>query len=695
MKKHFFKSLFLGAFALVGMIGISSCSDKDDPGSSNPQFNKETKEVNTSFVFSVSTGKQADTRQTVDMVQDDGGFRGLDKAIMLTYNTNGKYFVASGTSTGQAGVAATKRFDFATLLAKNEITATNSHRILDLALPIGTDAMLFYGSASESGNDNEQGKITYTTTGDIASAFTFGLTSIADATTTTTFNDGLAYLAAIMTELIKVDDVTSTTAATTTWQALGATYDAEHDTDTTNDPATPLNEAEESLGQAFSKLTTIGTTEYRAGSLAAILAMINDLYKVIDLAVQNPTSAGTVATNIAANIKTVLDTYFAPDTNSTSNSTVGYKDLLSTLVMPSGYSGSVTYANMNDFPAGLGLPYGTALMSYDKTTNAFSAKTKDNSLTTATSSGVATDISTYMFPAELMYRANSSLRTSDSEKAVADFPNGTTNWDTDTEWTGKGWPTGTTQAVTASTRAAALAQNINYGTAMLETQVTLATNVTNYMLQDNRNAIIKETNIEVDSRDMELIGVLVGGQPDAADWEFLPTNSNRNAVIYDNVMNQSTTSTTSDFTIPTTGKNYTMVLDNYNTSGTQDAEVRVALEFKNNGPSFYGRDNLVREGGVFYLVGKLTLANASTTTAVQWDTNYQLPPLDASGKTTKTERIFIQDHITAANFKMDYSSLQNAYVTVPDLRSGQLSFGLSVDIEWKGGLSFESTLGSN
>lgn len=40
-------------------------------------------------------------------------------------------------------------------------------------------------------------------------------------------------------------------------------------------------------------------------------------------------------------------------------------------------------------------------------------------------------------------------------------------------------------------------------------------------------------------------------------------------------------------------------------------------------------------------------------------------------------------------------TLQNAYVTIPDLRSSQLSFGLSVDLEWRPGMEFEADLGGN
>jgi hypothetical protein len=84
-----------------------------------------------------------------------------------------------------------------------------------------------------------------------------------------------------------------------------------------------------------------------------------------------------------------------------------------------------------------------------------------------------------------------------------------------------------------------------------------------------------------------------------------------------------------------------------------------------------------------------------------WDTYYQIPPLDASGVSTKTTRVFVQDYMTTANFIITAdatnhtSSLQDAYVTIPDLRSSQLSFGLSVDLNWRPGLTFSADLGGN
>ena len=53
--------------------------------------------------------------------------------------------------------------------------------------------------------------------------------------------------------------------------------------------------------------------------------------------------------------------------------------------------------------------------------------------------------------------------------------------------------------------------------------------------------------------------------------------------------------------------------------------------------------------------------------------------------------------MTTAKFKIanddTTKSLQNAYVTIPDLRSSQVSLGVSIDMEWESGLSFDVELG--
>jgi hypothetical protein len=69
-----------------------------------------------------------------------------------------------------------------------------------------------------------------------------------------------------------------------------------------------------------------------------------------------------------------------------------------------------------------------------------------------------------------------------------------------------------------------------------------------------------------------------------------------------------------------------------------------------------------------------------------------LPPYDNNGNTIKQRRVFMQDYKTIATFVLGEKSLQHALVAVPDLRTGQISLGLSVDMEWRTGLTFDNVI---
>ena len=73
-------------------------------------------------------------------------------------------------------------------------------------------------------------------------------------------------------------------------------------------------------------------------------------------------------------------------------------------------------------------------------------------------------------------------------------------------------------------------------------------------------------------------------------------------------------------------------------------------------------------------------------------TYHALPPYDADCTTNTIPRVFIQDHMTTANFKIGANSLKYAYLTVPDLRSSSVTLGLSVDLKWETGLTFDNVI---
>ena len=185
----------------------------------------------------------------------------------------------------------------------------------------------------------------------------------------------------------------------------------------------------------------------------------------------------------------------------------------------------------------------------------------------------------------------------------------------------------------------------------------------------------------------KLVGILIGGQYPKVGWNFLPTGDENQGYIYDNVI--------ADAEIPesgTTAANYTLVFDNYNSANADDAQnvVYVALELENNtGSGFFGKDNLIPHGSHFYLIGAL---DPKTKTAPDLPAYHALPPYK-DGLTTKTvSRVFIQDHKTIVNFKIGEYSLQYAYLNIPDLRSSSVTLGLSVDLSWSQGLTFDGVV---
>ncbi|MBR3744216.1 MAG: hypothetical protein IKN31_03805 [Bacteroidales bacterium] len=86
-------------------------------------------------------------------------------------------------------------------------------------------------------------------------------------------------------------------------------------------------------------------------------------------------------------------------------------------------------------------------------------------------------------------------------------------------------------------------------------------------------------------------------------------------------------------------------------------------------------------------------------TAVQtitWPTYNEIPPVFESGtdagKSKKIARVFIQDFVTKAVFRIGENSLKHAYYSTPDLRASNMSLGLSVDLSWKDGFQYDIEL---
>ena len=173
----------------------------------------------------------------------------------------------------------------------------------------------------------------------------------------------------------------------------------------------------------------------------------------------------------------------------------------------------------------------------------------------------------------------------------------------------------------------------------------------------------------------KITGVIIGGQPTQVGYNFLPADAqNLTQHIYDKDvpagMCARYATNATDATV-----NYTMVLPNQLGGSNTEQPVSFAIEFKNNSSvEFQGVDGVVPVGGKFYLVGKLVPTNQTLT-----------------GVTNPS--VFMPDYQTTVTAKI--STLKNAYTTIPDLRATNMQLGLSVDLTWTPGLTFEIDLGGD
>lgn len=314
------------------------------------------------------------------------------------------------------------------------------------------------------------------------------------------------------------------------------------------------------------------------------------------------------------------------------------------------------------FPRDLNLPDGVAKIHWNSTKNSFEYYTAGSEVF---STGNIINYNKISYPAELSYFVKTSTMVSDKEMShVNDFPD-YTNWTTDLN---KAWPTtgGTFEnaKVSSSTRTVALRDPVQYSVAVLKSTIKCDAAT----LKDNGLSIGKleaDQNVPVNGTSFPVTGILIGGQPESVDWKYEPASTETFAyTIYDKDINGGTLYAKHETETPTTA-NYTLVFDN---KSTDKKPVYVTIELENNsGMDFYGNDGIILKNAKFYLVGKL----------------------DPTGK-TESDHVFVQDHITKANFNI--KNLKGAYNCIPDLRTSGINVGLAVDLSWKSGIEFNVDL---
>ena len=724
--RKFTKFLLAGAIALAAAV---ACNTKEKV-SDNPNFNPETKEVTTQFVLSVNTNSPQ-TKQAATNVQKASNFLGINEAHVMAYKTsmsvpalNVEPFVLNSAT------ATDRDYPLGTLYSNGSIDAANnatssSNRIVQLNVPVDVDAMLFYGKAINATTSNATGKLTYVVDKVPANTHFDLVKRLESETNYKHTGDLLVFIinriiGSSVTAMASGDSYSApgdpndpktvySNLPALSWEELGARYD---------DPAVRPNMTglEEVLGAAYSTFTKIESGEYRAGSSAAIKGMMTSLIEVVNnvLAAEPTGNEEANACRLAAQIMARKGRYFTDAMEfqavNTIKTNVTDLNILTTAEWDTQFSG---VTNITSFPhTEFHIPEGAAQLRFIPASGTTPGKFEYMDPNQALANpGNTFDPNNYLYPAEIAYYVNSPIRTTSQDVTTNDYPNGVNPWDDDAtsgnKWEVKSWQVNS--RVQSNTRGIAIRNNINYGVALLESKIAIPAGLTNF--KDNKSLKTGDANdnlIPTNNHHLTFTGVLVGGQFNSVDWQFLPkvtTGSEFTYVVYDDAIASGTIPT------PAGSENYTLVFDNYNKTIADDAPqslVRVALEFKNEGDPFWGKDNIVPKDGIFYLIAELPVAtatSASVLTLPVWpdESKYAIPPVygvdseavpggKTAGHSKQINRVFIQNFVTSATFTLGENSLKNAYVTVPNLASTQMSLGLSVDLKWHTGYTYDITL---
>ena len=633
-----------GAIALLSTAGLVACSSSDDVTDApvNPTY--DGKSVKAQFAINIATpGSKNQTRMTSDNTQMSGSkFLGMQNIYLFpltlesldgpTSSTN----VSSIIPLGSIGANSN---------AMHIDGSDKDYKVYnDVNVAVGTNNFLFYGegpSGTDMNSNFEKGKLTANVNGKSSVGnINFKPVQIAAQSTYSSIqHEFVSYLNGI----------------------VGASY-----TDGTN--TTNWNNMGEGLtgDKAVLKGAYENFIKLKAGSAVAILASVQSLYNIVKpISEKQSSNAKNLANAICTKIL------------NTDGTNIKLKESSSDPTYILSYDSSDK--NYTEFPETQGLPQGAMILEYSSTsTPGFSYKTTSANIGTTDNN---INVDNIVYPACIEYFVNTPLKATNSDEIT--WPTTASSWDSDS-WNSWG------DVVLPSTRTIALQNTINYGVSSLKTTIKAVTETG--LLEDNQKHFYNDMeNQQVAvGKGFTVTGILIGGQPAQVEWNFLSSSDNFNNTVFDRSMPKD-----ENGVITVIAKNYsddnktsepfyTLLLDNMlSGDNATQKDVNFAIELQNtSNTDFYGVDGVVAAGQKFYLVGKMSVGDSQTIT-FPTDNDYRFP-----GKDTK--RIFVQDYTT--NLNVTFKSLKNAYVTIPDLRASNLKLGLSVDLTWQTGLTYDVSI---
>jgi len=643
--KKLFSFIMLGAMALVGATTFNSCSS-EEAAPVNPTFDGES--VKTNFTISVGDVKSG-TRMTADAVQAGNTFKGMTDIYL--FPAKSAISATTAFSQGYINLPAFDVFDPASGTA-GELATAQAKRYKDVSFAIGVNHFLFYAATATANKDNGELKPSYLVMAEAAGpAFTPAWAVTSDITTASTPDDIKFDLVPYQKDKT-IDDVK--TAGTTTAAIVNSVYKRMRELAGTATTASKDAVAARLNGMCdkMKNLNASSEAQAFAGSALSVQELIEDIYNSFYVADATTTLTGDDLTDYNTYYNPIITLITGTFTVTDNTATTGNYDL--------------AWTTTNNFPkTELGLPDGGVALKYTATAEASTDYTNDAFLpfeyVQPSVDGMAVaDVAKYTHPARLYYTINTTSMVKNSEYLFT------------ADVAGKTWTqiqgAYTNGAVTTTTQSVIMKDQVQYAVGRLDVQAQVKTGVT---ILDSGSGVDGAADkdpqpVAVPSAGYKLTGVLIGGQKQV-DWQFKPVSTATEMTIYDGNMTSTTAAKSGTFS----DINHTLALETAET-----AAVNIALEFENTGNDFYGVDHkLIPAGSKFYLVAKLTPAAAISG--------------NITGNPEGLTQVFKQDYTTIAKLTIGENSLKNAYNIIPDLRSPKLEFGLSVNLEWKAGITFE------
>ena len=636
MKKNFFYAM-MSAIALTGAVCFSSCSSSDELSDVNPTYDGES--VKTSFTISVGDA-MSPTRMAATAVQADEKFQGMTDIYLFPFK--GAVDADALISESYIHLADFTDFDDPVKKAQGKIYH-------DVNLSVGVNNFLFYGAILSGKKDNGELKPSYLDMTDPAdpakwkqstwnpSPIVKGTTKVGDLTfdlvpinkgKTLTDVQGDASAIATIKPLNDADAALTTAIAAITTIASPTTAQA------------AAKEQLQTIQKTLRNELTTGTYTPYAGSSKSIKSLMEMLYSTL-MNLAGSTLKSGEGTSYGDGVIAALTGDGASFTAS-GNATDGY---------------TLAWKTDPNFPeASFGVPDGAAAVQF--------VTDKFEYATTSVEGLAVPSIDKYTYPARLYYTVNSPSMVKDAVYLETNNNNTNDTWakvKTAGEYTEK--------AIEASTRSVIMKNQVQYAVGRLDVNVKVKPET---IINDNSKDGPQP--VSVPAGGYQLTGVLIGGQKQVG-WDFTPISGATEMTIWDKNMTSTITATQgADFA----GPNRTLALET--ASGTP---INIALEFVNTGNDFCGvNHNVIPAGTKFYLVAQLD-PTPNTTYKVQ---DPETPWTEGS---TLINQVIKQDYVTTVNLTIGAESLGKAYNVVPDLRSPKLEFGLSVDLHWRTGITFD------